>query len=56
MTEVSVDLFCEDSGHEIFTRALLTRIAADLGIPLRITPRSARGGHCRAITELKGWF
>jgi hypothetical protein len=51
-----VDLFCEDSGHESFARALLQRLATDSAIPRPIVNvRSARGGHGRAISELRSW-
>lgn len=56
MAELLVDLFCEDSGHEVFTGALLRRLAAEVDVAVRITPRSVRGGHGRALTELKGWL
>ena len=39
-----IDLYCEDSGHEQFARALLGGIARDLGIRLVIKTASGRGG------------
>jgi len=44
MAELHVDLFSEDSGHEVFTGALLKRLAIEETVELRITPRSVRGG------------
>lgn len=51
----SVVLYCEDSGHELFARALLDRVAKDLGLRMDIRTLSGRGGHGRALTEFKVW-
>jgi len=51
----SIILYCEDSGHEQFARALLSRIASDLGIRVDLRTRNARGGHGRALTEFRTW-
>lgn len=52
----TVDLFCEDTGHEAFARALLARLARDVGVPNpTVNARSARGGHGRVLQELKLW-
>lgn len=51
-----VDLFCEDAGHEAFARAMVQRLAREVGAARpRIQARSVRGGHGRAIAELKAW-
>jgi hypothetical protein len=50
-----IDLYCEDSGHEQFVRALLARVAADLGLRFTLSTVSGRGGHGRAVTEFKAW-
>lgn len=50
-----VDLFCEDSGHEQYARALIQRIAAELDQKTSIRTRNGRGGHGKAITEFKAW-
>lgn len=50
-----VDLYCEDSGHEQFTRALLKRLAGELDLKLSINTVSGRGGHGQALTEFKAW-
>src|SRR5947208_11285430 len=50
-----IDLYCEDSGHEQFARALLTRIAQELGVRLTIQTASGRGGHGRALSEFQAW-
>lgn len=55
MARHRVDLFCEDSGHEIFTRALILRLARETGSTIRINTVSARGGHGKAIAELKAF-
>ena len=50
-----IALYCEDSGHEQFARALLNRLARDLSLRLDIRTAIGRGGHGRAITEFKLW-
>ena len=51
-----LDLFCEDSGHEVFVTNLVRVMARTLGVSeLLVNARSARGGHGRAISELKAW-
>ena len=51
-----VDLFCEDRGHEQFSRAMIRRLAEELGHrPPELRAVAARGGHGRAIQELKLW-
>lgn len=51
-----VDLFCEDRGHEQFARAIIRRLAEELGLRSpAIRARAARGGHGRAIEELRIW-
>lgn len=53
MSEIVVDLFAEDEAHERFVGAVIGRIAREESQPVRIRVRSARGGHGKAITELK---
>jgi len=48
-----VDLFAEDRGHELFLTALVERLAREAGRTVTITVRSARGGHGKALAELK---
>ncbi|MBI4331970.1 MAG: hypothetical protein HY673_11875 [Chloroflexi bacterium] len=48
-----VGLFVEDFGHEAFIKALVERIARQYGIGVEIKPYSVRGGHGRALAELK---
>lgn len=51
-----LDLFCEDAGHEVFARALVHRLARECGAPSpTLSARSTRGGHGRALTELRSW-
>jgi hypothetical protein len=52
MADGRVELFCEDGGHELFARSLLSRIGREQGMELRIETRSARGGHGRLLDEL----
>ncbi|QCQ22097.1 DUF4276 family protein [Desulfoglaeba alkanexedens] len=46
-----VDLFVEDRAHEEFLKPLIHRIARDENVIVTVRPRSARGGHGRAIRE-----
>jgi hypothetical protein len=50
-----IDLYCEDSGHEQFARALLKRLSGELGLRTNINTANGRGGHGQAITEFKAW-
>jgi len=50
---ITVDLFAEDKAHEEFLRALIDRLARKEGKDVVVRVQSARGGHGRAITELK---
>jgi len=50
-----VYLYCEDRGHEEFTRALLERLAREEGIEVRLRTQNSLGGHGRAISEFKLW-
>lgn len=53
---LQVVLFCEDISHETFTRAIIQRIAREVSVlEPELHVLSARGGHGRAITELKAW-
>ncbi|TMQ07949.1 MAG: DUF4276 family protein [Deltaproteobacteria bacterium] len=53
MAELAV--FCEDRGHEVFTRALVSRLANDLEIEVAITAVSASRGKGMALSQLRGW-
>lgn len=48
-----VGLFVEDFGHEVFIKALVERFARQYGIRVEIKPYNVRGGHGRAIAELR---
>ena len=48
-----VHLFAEDLAHERFLSALLVRIAEEEDVEILIATGNARGGHGRALTELK---
>ncbi len=50
---VLVDIFVEDRAHEAFLVPMVRRIARDEGVVVAPRVRSARGGHGRAVTELK---
>ncbi len=50
-----VDLFAEDRAHEAFVRALAGRIAREEQVSITMQTRSARGGHPRALGELRSW-
>jgi hypothetical protein len=54
---IVVDLFCEDAGHEAFARALIDRLADEEGLARPdVRARSVRGGHGKAVSELRAWF
>lgn len=48
-----VSLFVEDFGHEAFIKALMERVARQYGIGVEIKSYSVRGGHGKALTELR---
>jgi hypothetical protein len=50
---LTVDLFAEDRGHEDLLHPLLERLARTQGKEAQVQVISARGGHGRAIAELK---
>ena len=50
---VLVDIFVEDRAHEAFLVAMTQRIATEEGIDVSPRVRSGRGGHGRAVSELK---
>lgn len=50
---IAVDLFVEDTAHEVFLRPLVARLAEEEGVPIRIQVRSALGGHPRAMEEFR---
>jgi hypothetical protein len=50
---VSVDIFVEDRAHEAFLVAMLRRIATEEKVGVSPRVRSGRGGHGRALRELK---
>lgn len=50
---VMVDIFVEDRAHEAFLVPMLQRIAREEKIVSSPRVRSGRGGHGRAVTELK---
>ncbi len=53
MVERQVRIFCEDEAHENTITALIRRLARELGVAIRISTSSARGGHGRVRTELR---
>jgi len=50
---VAVDIFVEDHAHEAFLVPMLQRIAREENLVVSPRVRSARGGHSRAVAELK---
>jgi hypothetical protein len=51
--DIDVPIFAEDVAHEFFLSAIVRRIATEIGVATRVRVMSARGGHGRAISELK---
>jgi hypothetical protein len=52
----NIVLFVEDYGHESFIKAVIQRFAHEYTVPVKIIPRSVRGGHGKAIAELKSYL
>ena len=50
---LTVDIFVEDRAHEAFLVPMLRRIAQEENVEVTPRVRSGRGGHGRAVTELK---
>ena len=46
-------LFVEDSGHDQFLKAMVQRFSGLYDVPVKVLPRSIRGGHGRVTTQLK---
>ncbi len=49
----NIVLFTEDYGHEEFLKALVERLSRENNVPVKITPRNARGGYGKVVTELQ---
>lgn len=52
MPRSAIDLIVEDVGHERFVRALVKRVAEEVGVAVTITVLNAQGGRGRATSEL----
>lgn len=50
---LTLDIFAEDRAHEAFLKPLIVRLARELGRDVTVRVRSARGGHGKAIAELR---
>ncbi len=50
-----VAVFCEDSGHESFVRALLERLGREENVDVDVRVLCARGGRGKAIGEFTHW-
>lgn len=53
--DAAIDLFAEDRAHELFVSALIRRILAERGVGARVKTRVARGGHGKALEELRAY-
>jgi hypothetical protein len=51
-----LDLFCEDQGHEDFLSGILQRLRREERVHFKIRPRSVRGGHGKALSELEQYL
>lgn len=56
MSSLVLDLFVEDRAHELFLAAMIRRVAREEGREIEIRVRAARGGHGRAIGELRTYI
>ena len=52
----SIVLFTEDYGHEEFVTALVERLSRENGIPVKLIPRSVRGGHGKVVAEFRAYL
>lgn len=50
-----IHLYCEDDGHDQFVRSLVQRLALEIGVEPSLATVSGRGGHGKALAELKAW-
>lgn len=48
---ILVDLFVEDRAHEELLKLLVIRVGREERVDVRVSVRTARGGHARAISE-----
>jgi len=53
---LNIVLFAEDYGHEEFVKSLIERLSRENGVPVKITPRNARGGHGKVVTEFRTYL
>ena len=49
-------LFVEDYGHEAFITSVIQRFAKKQGMAVKIIPLNVRGGHGKAVAELKSYL
>lgn len=52
----TINIFVEDYSQEVFVTALVKRLGREYDLPVRVTARNARGGHGKAITEMKQYL
>lgn len=52
----NIIFFVEDYGHEAVIKAIVEKLLIDKDISVRLTSRSAQGGHGRVISELKTYL
>ena len=58
MAKLNIGYFLEDVGHENFVKALVTRVALEMGFAsddLNHDVRNATGGKGTAVAELQGF-
>lgn len=52
----NIILFVEDYGHEAFIKALVRRLSQERRVNIEIISRSVRGGHGKAVAELRSYL
>jgi len=52
----NIVLFTEDYGHEEFVTALIERLSRENGIPVKLIPRSVRGGYGKVVAEFRAYL
>jgi hypothetical protein len=53
MSNLALDLFAEDRGHEAFLRAVVERVASEESCRVSVQVRSGKGGHGKALSEFR---
>jgi len=56
MSKPIIDIFCEDTGHELTIRSVLSIIMRDFGLDAIVRPLNVAGGHGAVLKELVQYY